>query len=293
MKRSIILLIALIPSFFHSFIPSSFFSAVCAETTTVRINSLWYTIDTDQLVAEVVQQPANGKPIRRKEGKLTIPKTVKYENQTYTVIGVGRIAFEKWDKVTEIVLSDQLQYIDQGAFAACTSLQKVTIPENLRAIGSGAFALCKNLQSVHWKAVDCHTLYYEDPRQGVTQADQAYVSPFQNCPKLTSITFGKKVETIPEFMLNIGKNHIKEITLPETLKTIGDRAFFGLQIKQITIPASVIEIGEYAFANCAKLKHVLFQSPLWTKAGKETWFAGTGATIESILMPGESVHIEQ
>lgn len=40
---------------------------------------------------------------------------------------------------------------------------------------------------------------------------------------------------------------LTSITLPSTLKTIGDAAFFGAGIKQITIPKNVETIKEDAF----------------------------------------------
>lgn len=45
--------------------------------------------------------------------------------------------------------------------------------------------------------------------------------------------------------------------LPETLKTIGEDAFYNcINLKSITIPDSVIEIGDYAFDRCSSLESV-------------------------------------
>ena len=42
---------------------------------------------------------------------------------------------------------------------------------------------------------------------------------------------------------------IKELVLPDTLETIGARAFENQVINTVTIPASVVEINQRAFAN--------------------------------------------
>ncbi len=86
--------------------------------------------------------------------------------------------------------------------------------------------------------------------------------------------------------------YIKDVILPKSITFIGDSAFAGCKsLKSIEIPASVTEIGEYAFANCKKLRYVRFNSSLGAKAGNKTWFVGTKASVESVLMPGESVSI--
>ncbi len=46
---------------------------------------------------------------------------------------------------------------------------------------------------------------------------------------------------------------LENITLPATLKTIGDSAFMGSGLKEITIPATVTTVGASAFENCTSL----------------------------------------
>ncbi len=49
-----------------------------------------------------------------------------------------------------------------------------------------------------------------------------------------------------------------ELTLPSSLKKIGDSAFEGTDLESVTIPAGVTKIGGLAF-NCAGLKHIYYQ----------------------------------
>ena len=64
------------------------------------------------------------------------------------------------------------------------------------------------------------------------------------------------------------------------------------KLKSLYIPASVQGIGDYAFANCRHLRRVYFASAqMAAKAGSTTWLSGTKASIESVLMPGESISI--
>lgn len=53
---------------------------------------------------------------------------------------------------------------------------------------------------------------------------------------------------------------LREIVLPQSLKTIGERAFYhNYYLEKITIPASVTEIGKAAFAACTNLSDITFQ----------------------------------
>lgn len=90
----------------------------------------------------------------------------------------------------------------------------------------------------------------------------------------------------------MGWDKITEVELPQYLLYIGPKAFAECKsLKRIDIPASVENIGDYAFAYCKKLRHVRFANSLGANAGHKTWFVGTKAHIESVLLPGESVSI--
>lgn len=115
---------------------------------------------------------------------------------------------------------------------------------------------------------------------------------FDGNTKIVEVILPKTVYIIDDgAFYNCSK--LKAINLPEGLDYIGQAAFAGCKaLKKLVIPSSVKEIGDYAFANCSKLRHVLFKNSLGVKARRANWFAGTKARIESILMPGESIHIE-
>lgn len=62
--------------------------------------------------------------------------------------------------------------------------------------------------------------------------------------------------------------NLSNIKLPETLKSIGDSAFFNTNIQEITLPASLTEIGKNAFYYCYSLNTVYAEcSPLDISAG--------------------------
>ena len=66
-----------------------------------------------------------------------------------------------------------------------------------------------------------------------------------------------RVTEIADSLLEWGQNTIRSITIPNTVKTIGKRAFRELRgLKKVTIPNSVTSIGDSAFAKCDYLTSV-------------------------------------
>ena len=76
---------------------------------------------------------------------------------------------------------------------------------------------------------------------------------FATNPKLERISLSKGLTEIPDaaFGCSDAKNYmsnLKSITIPEGITKIGKRAFAGNNFAEITLPSSVKEIGDYAFS---------------------------------------------
>ena len=54
----------------------------------------------------------------------------------------------------------------------------------------------------------------------------------------------------------LGNRAVKGIDLPDSLKTIGEYAFYDSSIEEICIPSGVEDIGEGAFASCRSLTSI-------------------------------------
>lgn len=72
----------------------------------------------------------------RKITKLTLPTSLKY---------IGKNSFKQLTLIKEITLGGSLEFIKEGAFAVCSSLEKVNLDEctNLALIGDQAFSQAK------------------------------------------------------------------------------------------------------------------------------------------------------
>lgn len=74
-------------------------------------------------------------------------------------------------------------------------------------------------------------------------------------PYITSITVASSCKFIFAAAFH-GNQSIREVTLPEGLKEIGDSAFSGSALEHINIPSTVKRIGKSAFFKCEKLKEI-------------------------------------
>ena len=187
------------------------------------------------------------------------------------------------DTIKEIVISQGVTSIGDGAFKGCSGLTDITIPNSVTSIGEDAFRRCSGLTSI--TIPDSVTSIGEDAFRrcsrltditipnSVTRIEQY---AFDECSGLTSITISSNITSIedgvfsgcsgltniiiPNGVVSIGDYTFDEcggltsITIPDGVKSIGDSAFKGCsKLTDITIPDSVKSIGENAFDKCSGL----------------------------------------
>jgi hypothetical protein len=67
------------------------------------------------------------------------------------------------------------------------------------------------------------------------------------------------------------------VTIPASVTSIGDYAFYGTSLISITIPTGVISMGESAFAECRSIRNVTIPSSV-TSIGERAFFNCTSLT---------------
>lgn len=152
---------------------------------------------------------------------VVIPKTVRFDGKTYTVVAIG-----------------------SEAFRGCTNLKNVTLPETITLINNLAFEGCTNLKTmVIPKAVET-----------INQ------NAFMNCTSLDTVVFSKDspVTTIEKGTFK-GCSRLKNIDIPNQVTDIREEAFAGTALTEITIPRTCEKVFDNAFNGCSKLKTVTFK----------------------------------
>lgn len=130
-----------------------------------------------------------------------------------------------------VTLPEGMETIPSGAFKQCFSLKKVVLPSSIKTIGNNAFDSDVNLDIDFTKLTNLTSI--GDYAFSIINANG------RNSAEGDSYT---------KYKDEIKNGGIKNIILPESVKTIGSRAFFGQRnVKKIVIPKSVTSIQGQAF----------------------------------------------
>ena len=84
----------------------------------------------------------------RYAGAITIPETVTYNNETYSVTSLGEYAFDGCTGLTSIEIPASVTSIGEYVFLGCSGLTSIEIPASVTAIGEYAFMNCTGLTSI-------------------------------------------------------------------------------------------------------------------------------------------------
>lgn len=150
-------------------------------------------------------------------------------------------AFLNCEKITKIILPDEIVNIGERTFCGCTNLKSIQLPASLEEIEYRAFKDCVQLQNI------------EIPHNVI----EIEYETFKNCSSLKSVT-------LPQSLQNIGTycfawcDSLTNVDIPNNLKSIPDYLFFNcLQLKRVTLGEKVETIGFRAFSGCNSLSEVV------------------------------------
>ena len=192
-----------------------------------------------------------------------------------SVTSIGDYAFADCRGLTSITISNSVTSIGDSTFYGCTGLTSIAIPNSVTCIEEYAFRNCTGLISIeipnsvtsigYLSFGMCTGLQYVSIGDGVLELDgyefyqctslKAYeVSPDNpNYEAIDGILYDKRTGSI----LNIPANLQGEVTLANTVTSIGENAFRNCPgLTSVNIPNSVTSIGESAFYGCTGLTSI-------------------------------------
>lgn len=185
-----------------------------------------------------------------------------------SVMDIGKEAFLCCELINTIVLSEGLITIQDRAFLGCHNLKEIYIPKTLKSIGVQVFAGCKKLEKViissikSWCNIDFNDtpleyahLYINDIEikhlvipNGITTIRK---HAFHGASSILSVQFPKELICIEDYAFcGCG---FSELSIPNTVTSIGEGAFSETKLKSIVIPHNLQEINGYTFEKCSCL----------------------------------------
>ena len=186
---------------------------------------------------------------------------------------IGRQAFYGCKALEIVNLPDKLKMLDEDAFKFCESLKNLFIPASVEAIGSGVLA-CTAVECIAVDAANAN--YFVDKGcllDGATKsvwggqvgfeipdyATSIAESAFYGCKHFTNLTLPESVKSIGS--LAFDDCSIENIVL-KGVETIGNFAFSGSALRSIKFSDNLTSIGSNAFIDCVNLTALNFPASL-------------------------------
>lgn len=218
----------------------------------------WLKVDMDEY-----ERPTISECSKDVEGELIIPEGI---------ININYEAFKNCNKITDIILSESIEYIQQYAFEGCClqmfnkfdgckylgttenpykfligpiwpdKISVCRIHPDCQVICDGAFERCCNLTNVLFN----------------NKIREIGVWAFR-CSWITEIQFPNTIKEIPAFCCEYCFN-LHKVIIPESIQLIECSAFEGCKyLKEVEMP-STIQVEDNVFWGCESLYPNLTQS---------------------------------
>ncbi len=211
-----------------------------------------------------------------------------------SVTSIGDLVFYGCSGLTSVTISNSVTSIGYGVFYGCTGLTTMTIPNSVTSIGDSAFSGCSSLTTVtipnSVTSIGKYAFYNCSGLSSVTIPNSVTsigYGAFGGCSGLTSVTVDKNNGTYDSrdncnAIIETSTNKLivgcKNTTIPNSVTSIGDRAFEGCSgLTSVTIGNSVTSIGDYAFTDCSGLTSVTIGNSV-TSIGYDAFRGCSGLT---------------
>ncbi len=129
-----------------------------------------------------------------------------------TVTEIKERAFCGATCLTSVTIGNSVASIGNYAFSGCSGLTgELTIPNSVTSIGAYAFYGCNGLATINFNAINCTSMSEYEPA-------------FEGCTSVTILNIGENVTNIPAYAFRGFSGVTGELTIPNSVTSIGDYA---------------------------------------------------------------------
>ena len=189
-----------------------------------------------------------------------------------SLITIDEYAFSSCEKLAEVKLGNRVEILGAYAFSDLPFLRSIQIPDSVKSLGEGCFWKSTNLQNVELgtgiESIDLGAFMntalwdkWDHEKENEVYAGKWFLGLWDTTKPLGEI----RADTIGIANQALAYNKtVVEITLPDSVKIIGEAAFAGCEkLASVIIGSGVEIIGEQAFASNKELISVKLGS--WDK----------------------------
>ena len=207
-------------------------------------NGLSYELDENNHTAKAIK-------IINSDEIIYIPKSIKYQNEEYTITVLSQYLTESNKNIKSISFPKDscLQIIEKNSLSKIL-ISNISIPSSVQRIEEMAFNFSMNLETVE---------FYPNS-QLFSIGNQSFSGT-----NIFHITIPSSVKIIEEKAFFYCQNlQYVEFFRNSKLKTIEQSAFSGTSIEKIVIPSNVVNLGKEIFLNFSdqKVLSVQFENDL-------------------------------
>ena len=194
-----------------------------------EVDGIYYDImsDTDKTVGVTYRGTYNDSYSNEYSGAVTIPESVTYNGNTYSVTRIKDFAFSGCSGLTSVEIPNSVTWIGEYAFYECSRLTSMVIPNSVTLIRDFAFSGCSGLTSV------------VIPNSVTTIGDYA----FHSCSGLTSVEIPNSVTWIGDYAFE-NCSGLTSVEIPNSVTSIGANPFSGTAWYN-NQPGGVVYLGNY------------------------------------------------
>jgi len=266
----------------------------------VTIDGIVYELDLDTGKATLINGAAA-------TGDFVVPNTIAHDGASFTVVGIGKGAFDENTNLTSITLNEDLETIGDDAFQY-SSIPSLHLPAKVQSVGHDFHYKATSMTEI---TVDENNPYLCAENSLLMSKDKKIVWGFPVANPATELVLPEEVEIVKNDAVNRCKNLLKivindgcktiedyafdnctaciELIIGKGVETIGYRSFRSLSsMTSVTMPDELIEIGEYAFHNCAALPELKLPNKL---ERINHWAFNNCVSLKTVELPASLVYM--